>query len=974
MVLQKTIIDIPLTGGLDEGKGAIYVEPPSWTALENVRFTDRGYMRERAGYIYGLSGSPASHITNKGAVVARNLVSVHTAQGLNSNAVANVSALDVRTSTVTNATYSPVACDIAVNNLGYELTAWIDDGLVWAQMKGTDKRPLGPPKNLTASGQTFANATSHSLRVCSAGSRFAIFAGSDSSALIGWTAFYLFGSLTWGASVTVKAATGVPFDADGNDDDSEFIVAYWNGSATVLNRLNTSLVSQGTATITSSTGANYVGIKYASGRILAMYHTSGGNIFCASYSDDLGTTHFGHTSLGSAGTFASYPSAALSGSTWHATWWAGAQSYNTITTTGTAGTAVTLAFGAAYGSIFVHNSVVYLPLSLPQGFSGQFLQPTGLLLALYDSGSATKAAPVARFLVDRVSLVSRSRTVRTANDTATSSASFALVAFESLARFSSAADALNTGASVVTRVDFDFPGGATSFAEFDGNTYLGGGQLWCYDGTFAFESTPHQFPENLSVTFAGSAGDLSAGDYSWKAVHEWEDANGVLHRSAPSLAVTGTATATQTATVKVSKQLASCRDGSSQPEQWIALYRTTVGGSVFYLAGRWPVSNLSSTSLGYWDVPDGLADASLAEILYTEGGVLEATAPPPAWDLCIAGGRMWIVSADRRNELWYSKKLTRGIAPEFNAAQVIDVPDDVMCVRGMDDKVIAFGASGIFAIYGEGPNDTGNGGSFTEPQRIESPTGCLSRETARLPMVIAFGGERGVYVLGRGLDVQWISEPVSSSLTTGNLTGATYVPKTGDALFGDGTSIYYLNIDTGQWAKWSAPFSAGNERHMLTVDGGTNVDTVYVAERSSYSTIQFDPSVYYDRNSSGTQATILWSGTTGYIRAGSQNARQRIWRIAIRYSKTGSAQLRVLLGVDGGAMTTFRTYTNAELDTAAGHLEIHLPSEYQKTPALRIGLLVVLPDTTFGAIELRSMSAVIGVKAGLRSIPSTSRG
>lgn len=974
MALQRTVVDIPLNGTKADGTGAVHVEPPAWLALDNVRFTKDGYMTQRPGYGEGATGAAAFFVRRGETVYKRGLASILDTAGIGDATLAPATAVDVETATVANGTSGPVACDIARSEAAQmEIVAWIDGGLVYAQLRDLSGNPVGAINNLTASGQTFATAASKSLRVCAVSNKFAIFASSDAGGLYGWTVSYFLGAATWGSSVTVKAATGAPFDADSNDDDDEFIVAYWNGSATVLDRRNTSLASQGTATITSSTGATHVSVTYSTGRVLAVYSTTGGGTFCASYSDDLATTHFGHTSLGTSATVTPSPSAALSGSTWHVTWNEAVQSYNTISTTGTAGTQISIYGPVGVAGIFVHNSTPYIPCTTAS-LSGDNLQPAGLLMAVY--GSTAKMSPVARFLVDRLSpAISRSRTIRTENVTASNHARFAFAARESIASISATATSLVSGSSSISRVDLTLPGGASSFAEFDGNVYFGGGQLWGFDGMHAWESTPHQFPENLSVAFAGSSGFLSAGSYSWKAVYEWEDANGILHRSAPSLSVTGTATSTQTATVKVPKLYATHRDGAAQQTYWVALYRTAVGGSVFYLSGRWPASALSGATTGYWDVADGLADAGLGEILYTEGGILEATSPPPVWDLTIAGGRMWIVSADRRNELWYSKKLTRGISPEFNAAQVIDVPDSVMCVRAMDDKVLALGETGIFAIYGDGPNDAGQGGTFTDPQRIQSPTGCLSRETVDTGNGILFGGRRGAYVLGRGLDVQWVSEAVSDSLTTGTFTGAVMLATNNEALVCNGSNVFAWNLDTGQWSRWEVPYNAtGTTWHM--VSNTAAAEFVYVAHRSVYSYIDCAAATYYDRNAvGGTQSAIPFSAQTGYIRPGSPNAKQRIWRIVFRYQKTGTIGLTVSFGTDVAGLSTFRAYTNAELDTAAGLLEIHVPSEYQRAEGLTVGFATTSTGGQYGTIELQTLSAVVGVRAGTtRRLPSTSRG
>ena len=80
-------------------------------------------------------------------------------------------------------------------------------------------------------------------------------------------------------------------------------------------------------------------------------------------------------------------------------------------------------------------------------------------------------------------------------------------------------------------------------------------------------------------------------------------------------------------------------------------------------------------------------------------------------------------------------------------------------------------------------------------------------------------------------------------------------------------------------------------------------------------------------------------------------------------------------GTDVASLTSFRAYTNAELDTAAGLLEIHVPSEYQRAHGLTVGFATTSTGGQYGTIELQTLSAVIGVRAGTtRRLPSTSRG
>lgn len=968
-----------MTGGLAEGEGADLVEAPAWALLDDVRFDKRGYLRRRPAYesvgessyfFAKNNGAPVSRNASAVAKYSRDLAAWSTSVGNDGAAILPCAPMDVSVGMVSNAdAYPASACVARCASDGSFCVVYMDDALIYARIFDAAGLPIGAAKNLTVGGATFGTYTPV---VCCVGTTFAVFAASNAAALYGWTGGLSGGSASWSSSTTIKAATGAPFDATANDDDDEFVLAYWNGSATVLNRLNTSLASQGTATITSSTGATNVGVRYDSGRVLALYQTNPGNLYAASYSDDLGATHFGHTSVSAVASGpAGEPAACLNGSTWCIAWRDNTEGmrYETMTTGGTASGTVTSAGLRIRRAAepFVSGGVVFIPAYYVKATTPH-LQPTGLVMAVYGSGSSRKLGVVARFMSDSVTAAESKTTSRTIGyDT-----EFSFAALGGAGEYAG-----SPVASHAAVVSLRLPGGCSRFAEYDGNTYWGGGQLWCYDGTHVFENTPHAFPENISVTFAGAAGGLSTGSYSWKAVYEWEDSSDVLHRSAPSLSVTGTAAATNTATVKVPKLYGSARDGVGQHSYSVALYRTTVGGSVFYLASRTSAADLSSTTAGYWDVSDGLADAYLDGILYTEGGILEANAPPPAWDVTIARGRMWLVSADRRSEVWYSKKLTRGVAPEFNAAQVIDVGrGKISCVEGMDDKVIVFTSEGIFAIYGEGPNDAGQGGTFTDPQPIASDTGGLSREVASGPFGIVFGGHRGAYLLTRGLESQFVGDAVSESLGYGTWLGATTLPLTNEVLIKGavaGDSMVW-NYGTNQWSAWNKPSIAatGNSFHAMgfvSADGLTQ--EVYLAMRTGSAMMSEDGADYYDTAPS-TDASIGWIARSGWVRLGAIHGFQRIWKLRVAFSKNGTAQLRIKYGTRTDALTTIKTFTSAELDATNGFLEVQVP--IQKCSEMRFELSLISSGAgQYGEIEIRGVTMVCGVKAGTKPLASTSR-
>jgi hypothetical protein len=151
--------------------------------------------------------------------------------------------------------------------------------------------------------------------------------------------------------------------------------------------------------------------------------------------------------------------------------------------------------------------------------------------------------------------------------------------------------------------------------------------------------------------------------------------------------------------------------------------------------------------------------------LYTEGGVLESQSPPSFKDIESGKGRMWGL-AD--NKLFYTKPIEERVAPEWNYALTLDIPDDTgktVGVGSMDDKVVAFTERGTYVVYGDGPNALGTGGTFAQLLRIPGNIGCIARGSiVECPLGVAFLSQQGFYLLDRGLNLAFIGKPVEDSV------------------------------------------------------------------------------------------------------------------------------------------------------------------------------------------------------------------
>lgn len=321
-----------------------------------------------------------------------------------------------------------------------------------------------------------------------------------------------------------------------------------------------------------------------------------------------------------------------------------------------------------------------------------------------------------------------------------------------------------------------------------GTPYQGGALLRYFDGQQLGEVVP--MPVQILNTAQGVGANLAAGSYAYCVIVKWTDAQGRVHRSAPSKVVTRAHAGTNGVVVTFAADFATMLMGDVGAQTWEAeLYRTAASGSVFYFAKR--VRFTPNASVAFSE--DTLADTSLTgrEILYTDGGILPNEQPPASLAVAAHQSRLWLISAQDPNTLWCSKVLEEGFAPEFNPALQVRLDEPAVALASLDEKLVAFTATGAYLILGEGPDALGNG-SFRPPEPI---TGCLGATghaaAVSTPAGIIVQSPVGFQLLGRDLSVQdaeFLPENFGVEVST---VGAS-------AHFPDLEQVWFLSPDTGR--------------------------------------------------------------------------------------------------------------------------------------------------------------------------------
>jgi len=282
-------------------------------------------------------------------------------------------------------------------------------------------------------------------------------------------------------------------------------------------------------------------------------------------------------------------------------------------------------------------------------------------------------------------------------------------------------------------------------------------QLGEYEAGFA------QAPVSTAAPIVTAGGALTANSaYSWTAVYECIDANGLIERSGPAVPVSASTTANTTVTVQFSNLELGMRVVRCK------LYRTAANGSVFYLVNSLDASPASAVTPGFTFV-DVYADADIIqnEPLYINVGQELAASNFPACSFANTGGnRLWCGGGFTGNIVSASKQFFPHLAPEFADDDAFRVTLPAACT-GMAwlDSQVLFTQEGIYVVSGEGPDGAGVG--FFTLSRLPFNIGCIDwRSVAVTDLGILFQSARGLYLLPRGFGQPVAMDQVLDTLTT----------------------------------------------------------------------------------------------------------------------------------------------------------------------------------------------------------------
>ena len=523
--------------------------------------------------------------------------------------------------------------------------------------------------------------------------------------------------------------------------------------------------------------------------------------------------------------------------------------------------------------------------------------------------------------------------------------------------------------------------------------FMSGACPMSYDGARVHEAGFNYYPEGVTgVGITTGSGLLTNGTYGIIFVYEWEDAKGVIWRSAPSVARSVALGANNALSCTLPHLRLTDKQGNytDQDDRRGAVrlvgYRTAVNGTIYYrdsaTVGSTNENNPGALSAATWITE--LSDALLIknEVLYTTGGGLENDAWPSSTICCTHQRRVFTVTQEESSYVQYTDEIDeRFLAPATNEVYRIPVPVEggsVVGLASMDDKLIIFCQRRIYYVFGEGPNRLGAQNGYSLPQLCSASLGMLggSHESVALtPEGIWFlSSVNGLRLLTRGLQIAMDQGADGSVGHLGrevdNAFTAAFTQIRAHSVTGKNQVRWYLagpntvvvwDYQQQQWSTFTNHNSAGGSVSARNVFWHASTSALYSSKTTAGGT---DDGV-----------TTNYVVETAWMALADLQGYQRIYKALLLGQTLQNYTVAIAVGYDyddawitGNGAFAFPTFAAS----SSGPLQIEHPMHKQVCGAVRFRFTIV-PGFDGECVRLTAMTLSVGVKKGTFKVASSKR-
>lgn len=512
-----------------------------------------------------------------------------------------------------------------------------------------------------------------------------------------------------------------------------------------------------------------------------------------------------------------------------------------------------------------------------------------------------------------------------------------------------------------------------------------------YDGSAAMPYGFVHAPIIVSVGIA-AGGSQADGTYGYQAAYGWRDANGVLHRSSVSPALSGTTSGgndtlePKFSTTSISSKQRGVFDLEAPSPAFYLIWRTEKNLDRYYSLVLQPQYNVVLNDPRDNDVThtDGRADGSIASAgpavalasqaeVYTADGVVNDWPPPAAIAALGHLDRGWLLQGDGHT-VWATKAISDDptVAPGFHAALTYYFARPKTCLGALPGAVVVFGEDSIDLLTGSGPDLTGAGSWGS--QSVQTDLGCTApRSLASIPQGLVYRSRRGIEMLTTGLTIEWIGEPIQDQLAAyPNVTSAVVVSDKRQVRIScnndAGTAGRVLVYDYGRaaWSVWNYGFPV--------------VDAAMIG--NVYTLLRGNGAVYRESSTSCRDGTsYVSSAVTVSVTASGPQAWHRLKHAQVLGTSVTDHTLTMSIRRDFAADYEYtKTFASGSDVTEPGPLEkARITPPVQKGQGFVVRIEDTVPDdndtadTGEGPI-LEQLAVWVQRKAGAARISPTRRG
>ncbi len=456
------------------------------------------------------------------------------------------------------------------------------------------------------------------------------------------------------------------------------------------------------------------------------------------------------------------------------------------------------------------------------------------------------------------------------------------------------------------------------------------------------------------------AGTLAAGSYGYLVVYNWTDRNNQIYRSATSVPVIGTASATSATSIVVLAPPITDKPANSVI---VELYRTAINASEYQLFASGTMQTSGSVSRVAFQDSGSDTTNSTASIVYTNGGVLDNFNIGACTSVSFFKERLIATPTDDSLAAYYSKSLVPGEPVNFTAEEFFRVdadPGSIVTTAQMDDKECVFKDKKIYVLSGDGANDLGQNSTFSPPQLIASDVGAISPNSVILyPNGLLFKSDKGIYQLDRSLGVQYIGAPVEQ-YNSNLLSGA--------VLMDDSTEIRFTLSDSATALVYNYFFGRWDAFSNYMADSACIWQNKLVLASNSGS-VSVESSNYYDLNSAGGTASYSLYIETSWLKLKGIQDFQRIMQLMLLGEWLSSHMLTVNLSYDYDSSSS-DTFTFDATTRPTKAYQFRVFPKVQKCESIKIKITEISGTGTQQSLVVNELGASVALKNGLMKLPA----